>query len=72
MTYSTNMKCGDAINNLKPSAQFIITNNIDNENDFNNIMWVTGEDENGDAITTTTNPHSELTWTKVKEEMDKL
>ena len=25
MTYSTNMKCGDAINNLKQSAQFIIT-----------------------------------------------
>ena len=72
MTYSTNMKCGDAINNLKPSAQFIITGNIDSESDFDKIEWVTGEDENGDAITSTTNPHSELTWTKVKEEMDKL
>ena len=72
MTYSTNMKCGDAINNLKPSAQFIITGNIDSESDFDKIEWVTGEDEDGDAITSTTNPHSELTWTKVKEEMDKL
>ena len=72
MTYSTNMKCGDAINNLKPSAQFIITGNIDSESDFDKIEWVSGEDEDGDAITSTTNPHSELTWTKVKEEMDKL
>ena len=30
MTYSTNMKCADAINNLKTSAQFIIRGNIDN------------------------------------------
>ena len=72
MTYSTNMKCSDAINNLKTSAQFIIRGNIDNESDFNNIEWVISEDEYGDAITTKTNPHSELTWTKVKEEMDKL
>ena len=70
MIYSTNMKCGDAINNLKPSAQFIITGNIDSESDFNKIEWVTGADENGDAITTTTNPHAELTWTAVKELMD--
>ena len=52
--------------------RFIFTGNIDSESDFNNIEWVTSADENGDAITTTTNPHSELTWTKVKEEMDKL
>ena len=43
-----------------------------NENDFNNnVQWVTGEN-NGTAITTGTCPHSEITWTKVKEEMDKL
>ena len=72
MTYSTNMKCADAINNLKTSAQFIITGNIDSESDFDKIEWVTGEDEDGDAITSTTNPHSEITWAKVKEEMDKL
>ena len=72
MIYTTGMKCGNAINKLKPSAQFVIRGNVDSENDFNKIEWVTGEDENGDAITTTTNPHSELTWTTVKEEMDKL
>ena len=72
MIYSTGMKCGDAIKILKSTAQFIIEGNVDNENDFNKIEWVTGADENGDAITTTTNPHAELTWTKVKEEMDKL
>jgi len=72
MTYSTGMKCGDAMNKIKPSAQFIIRGNVDSESDFNKIEWVTGADEYGDAITTTTNPHAELTWTKVKEEMDKL
>ena len=50
----------------------IFYGDIETEEDFNNIEWVTGADENGDAITTTTNPHSELTWTKVKAEMDKL
>ena len=70
--YTTGMKCADVINKIKPSAQFIFTGNIDSESDFNNIKWVTGEDENGDAITTTTNPHAELTWIKVKAEMDKL
>ena len=72
MTYSTGMKCGDAINKIKSSAQFIIRGNVDSESDFNKIEWVTGADENEDAITTTTNPHSELTWTAVKAEMDKL
>ena len=70
--YTTAMKCANVINNMKPTAQFIFTGNIDSESDFNNIEWVTGADENGDAITTTTNPHSELTWTAVKTEMDKL
>ena len=72
MTYSTGMKCGDAINKIKSSAQFIIKGNIDSESDFNKIEWVTGVDENGDAITTTTNPHTELSYTGVKTEMDKL
>ena len=41
------------------------------EDDFNNINWITGV--NGDtAITTKSNPHSEITWTKLKTEMDKL
>ena len=72
MIYNTGMKCADAMNKIKATAQFIIRGNVDSENDFNKIEWVTGADENGDAITTTTNPHSELTWTLVKAEMDKL
>ena len=39
---------------------------------FNKVRWVTGESSDGTAIETTTNPHSEITWTKVKTEMDKL
>ena len=70
--YSTGMKCGDAMNKIKSSAQFIIKGDIDSESDFNKIEWVTGADENGDAVTTTTNPHSELNWTAVKAERDKL
>ena len=70
--YSTGMKCGDAMNKIKSSAQFIIKGDIDSESDFNKVEWITGEDEFGRAITTITNPHSELTWTAVKAEMDKL
>ena len=61
-----------AVNILKPNTELVYGGNITNEEEFNKVMWVTGKDENNQAITTTTNPHSELTWTKVKEEMDKL
>jgi hypothetical protein len=61
-----------AINILKSGTEYTVNSNISDENDFNNnVRWVTGE-ENGIAITTATNPHSEITWTKVKAEMDKL
>ena len=45
--------------------------NATKEDFNNNILWVTG-DNDGTGITTKTNPHSEITWTKLKEEMDKL
>jgi hypothetical protein len=45
---------------------------IETEDDFNNVQWKTGEDEYLRMIYTTTCPHSEITWTKVKTEMDKL
>ena len=65
-------KLVQAIMNLKSDAVFSINGKDGNEEEiFNNIDWVTGE-ENGTAITTKDNPHSELTWTKVKAEMDKL
>jgi hypothetical protein len=45
---------------------------VTTEAEFNKVAWKTGEDSNGSMISTTTCPHSEITWTKVKEEMDKL
>ena len=65
-------KLVQAIMNLKSDAVFSINGKDGNEEEiFNNIDWVTGE-ENGTAITTKDNPHSEITWTLVKTEMDKL
>ena len=64
-----------AVETLKSNATFTL--NYTNETEmsetlFNNIEWVTGEDSNKTAITTKTNPYSELSWTAVKAEMDKL
>ena len=61
-----------AVSILRENTEMIFYGNIETEEDFNNVQWVTGTDGTGTAITTTTNPHSELTWTKVKAEMDKL
>ena len=61
-----------AINILKPNVELSFFEEILSESDFNKIDWKTGEDNNGIAITTKTNPHSEITWTKLKEEIDKL
>ena len=61
-----------AVSILKSNVGLSFFGEITSESDFNKIDWVTGEDSNGIAITTKTNPHSEITWTKVKEEMDKL
>ena len=62
-----------ALRILKADAVCNVKDNIESEDDFNNnIEWITGTQENGNSITTNTNPHSEITWTKVKEEMDKL
>ena len=61
-----------ALKILKSDVQATVHGDVTSEDNFNNnIFWVTGDD-NGTAITTKTNPYSEITWTKVKEEMDKL
>ena len=60
-----------AIKTLKSDVELTVHGDVTSQEDFNNINWVTGE-SNGIAITTNTCPHSELTWTKVKAEMDKL
>jgi len=58
---------------LKSDAEFSFAlDEITTEEHFNQIKWKTGEDSNGMSIDSTTCPHSEITWTKVKEEMDKL
>ena len=56
---------------LKSNVEATVSENINTEEDFNKVQWNTGEN-NGQAIQSTTNPHSELTWTAVKAEMDKL
>ena len=60
-----------ALRTLKSDVEATIYNDILTEEDFNKVIWTTGED-NGIAITTTSCPHSEITLAKVKEEMDKL
>tara|TARA_R100000081_G_C4655287_1_gene84830 strand:+ start:279 stop:491 length:213 start_codon:yes stop_codon:yes gene_type:complete len=57
---------------LKANTECSFSGEINSEDDFNNIEWKTGVDANGVTISTTTCPHSEITWTKLKTEMDKL
>ena len=57
---------------LKSDVEMVFNSEIHTEEDFNKVQWVIGKDDYETAITTTTCPHSEITWTKVKEEMDKL
>jgi hypothetical protein len=61
-----------AVSILRENTEMIFYGDVQTEEDFNNVEWVIGSDDKGTAITTTNNPHSELTWTKIKEEMDKL
>jgi len=60
-----------AVLTLKSSAELIVDGDITSESDFNNIKWVTGVN-NGQAIFSDTCPHSEITYAKIVEEMDKL
>ena len=65
-----------AIRTLRPNTEYAYCSDAGfgarDEDEFNTIEWVIGEDEGGSAIITTTCPHSEITWTLLKEEMDKL
>ena len=63
----------DAMKNLKSDAEYTFTGDFPiTEEKYATIEWVTGENENGIAITTTVNPHSHLTWDKVNAEMTRL
>ena len=61
-----------AIKVLKPNVPFVVRGSETTEEAFNKVEWETGVDDLGSAISTTICPHSEITWTKVKTEMDKL
>jgi hypothetical protein len=67
-----NTKACVAIHKLKADTQFSFRGDILTEEDFNKIEWKTGVDSEGVSIMTTTNPHSEITFVKFKEEYDKL
>jgi len=62
-----------AIINLKSDVKLTVRGDeITSQEDFNNkIEWFIHK-ENGRAVTTKTNPHSEITWDLVSAEMDKL
>ena len=67
-------KFTDALSNLKPEAGFCYRGNYPmTEEKYATVEWATGVEADGEtAIITTVNPHSELTWTKVNAEMDRL
>ena len=67
-------KLHQAIRTLKPDVGYMMEGGIPtNETEYNQFMkWVSGADEWNRALFHETNPHAELTWNKVKEEMDKL
>jgi hypothetical protein len=59
-------KLFSAIETLKPNTPLVFRGSVVTQETFNTIEWEV------DGSFTTTNPHSELTWTAVKTEMDKL
>jgi len=65
-------KFWSALNTLRANTECTVNGDILTEDDFNNnIQWNTGVDGEM-AIVTSSCPHSEITWTKLKAEMDKL
>jgi hypothetical protein len=61
----------EAIKILRPDTEMTWVLPIETEEDFNKVQWTVGVD-NGKAVSNTSCPHSEITWTLVKAEMDKL
>lgn len=72
MSLTNIQKFFKAVKIIKSDVQLTVNGDVTSQEDFdNNIMWNIGVDGDN-AIQSTSNPHSELTWTAVKEEMDKL
>ena len=64
----SSIKFWKAINNLKKGTEYKFTGDVPlTEELFNKINW-----KKDDGTFTTTNPHSELTWSKVDTEIKRL
>ena len=61
-----------AVRNLRANTEMAFNGEVTTEAEFNQVKWKTGTDSDGGMIYTTTCPHSEITWTAVKAEMDSL
>ena len=73
MAMDSILKFNKAIANLKPFTEYAFHGPAPTTEElFNQVLWVTGVAENDTSITTTVNPHTELTWTKVNNEMTRL
>ena len=59
-------KLFSAIQTLKPNTPLVFRQDTVTEETFNTIEWEV------DGSFTTNNPHSELSWSAVKTEIDKL
>jgi len=56
-----------AVTTLKSTAQVSFAGDIETEEDFNKVEFLQANNS-----WSTNNPHSEITWTLTKAEMDKL
>ena len=56
---------------LKADVQATVHGDVTSQEDFDKIVWTIGVDGET-AITTTTNPHPEITWSAVNAEMARV
>ena len=71
--WNDRIKFHKAISELKDSAEFSFSGTIPtNAEEYKKVKWKSGVDADGITIDTTTNPHSELTWSAVNAEMTRL
>ena len=60
-------KLHKAIKNLKSTAETSVSGDIKTKSDFNKIQWL-----QADNTWSTSNPHSEITWSTLNAEMKRL
>ena len=71
--WNDKIKFAKAISTLKNSTEYTYSGAVPTDaEEYKKINWKTGEDAEGSMISTTTNPHSELTWEKVSTKMTEL